>query len=251
MSTSDANKPTWTENLSCTFIDYGRYFVPRRDEQMRVIAGLLALDGPSTILELCCGEGLLAERLLDQYPAATLYGFDGSAEMLNRAKERLARFESRSQSKLFDLAATDWREPGFPVQAVVSSLAIHHLTGDEKQALFADVYRLLSEGGVFVIADLVEHDSTAGRRAAAEQWDAIVRQQAIDPDGNEQAFEFFQREGWNSFRSTEPDDIDHPSPLLAQLHWLKEHGYVDVDVYWMLAGHAIFAGWKSARVNPR
>ncbi len=251
MRTPDANKPGWTENLSRTFIDYGRYFVPRRDEQMRVIAGLLSLDRPSTILELCCGEGLLAERLLDEYPAATLYGFDGSVEMLDRAKERLARFGSRFQSRLFDLAATDWREPGFPVHAVVSSLAVHHLTGDEKQALFADVYRLLSEGGVFVIADLVEHDSVAGRRAAAEQWDEIVRQQAIDLDGNEQTFEFFQREGWNSFRSIEPDDIDHPSPLLAQLHWLKAAGFVDVDVFWMLAGHAIFGGWKSARVRSR
>ncbi len=251
MSTPGADKPGWTENLSRAFIDYGRYFVPRRDEQMRVIAGLLALDGPSTILELCCGEGLLAERLLEHHPAATLYGFDGSAEMLNRAKERLARFGSRFQSKLFDLAGTDWREPSFPVHAAVSSLAIHHLTGDAKQALFADVYRLLSEGGVLIIADLVEHESAAGRRAVAEQWDEIVRQQAIDLDGNEQAFEFFQREGWNSFHSTEPDDIDHPSPLLAQLHWLKQAGFVDVDVYWMLAGHALFAGWKSARVHPR
>ena len=250
MSTQAADKPGWTENLSRTFIDYGRYFVPRRDEQMRVIAGLLPLDGPGTILELCCGEGLLTERLLDQYPAATLYGFDGSVEMLARANERLARFGARFQSGRFDLAATDWRQPGIPVHAVVSSLAIHHLTGDEKQALFADVYRLLSPDGVFVIADLVRHDSSAGRRAAAEQWDEIVRQQAVDLDGNAQAFEFFEREGWNSFRSIGPDDIDHPSSLLAQLHWLKQAGFVDVDVYWMLAGHAIFAGCKSARVNP-
>jgi len=250
MSTSDADKPGWTENLSRTFIDYGRYFVPRRDEQMRVIADLLPRDVPSTILELCCGEGLLAERLLDKYPAATVYGFDGSVEMLDRAQQRLARFGARFQSRLFDLAATDWREPGFPVHAVVSSLAIHHLTGNDKQALFADVYRLLSDGGVFVIADLVAHESAAGRRAAAERWDRIVRQQSIELDGNEQAFEFFKREGWNSFRSTEPDDIDHPSSLLAQLHWLKEAGFVDVDVYWMLAGHAIFAARKPGKDNP-
>ena len=126
----------WTEEVSRTFMDYGRYFVPERDRQTEMIAELLSNDSPSAILELCCGEGLLAEVLLDRYTESTVYGLDGSVEMLRRAKERLARFGNRFQGSLFDLAAKDWREPGIPFQAVVSSLAVHHLTGPQKQELF-------------------------------------------------------------------------------------------------------------------
>jgi hypothetical protein len=33
--------------------------------------------------------------------------------------------------------------------------------------------------------------------------------------------------------------------LLDQLKWLEGAGFVDVDVYWMRAGHAIFGGRKA------
>jgi tRNA (cmo5U34)-methyltransferase len=234
----------WTEEVSRTFMDYGRYFVPERDRQMQMIAALLPNDDPGTILELCCGEGLLAEVLLDRYTESTIYGLDGSAEMLQRTKERLARFGDRFQGKLFDLAAKDWRAPGISFQAVVSSLAIHHLTGPQKQELFFDVHRLLVDGGAFIIADIVEHPNDSGRRLAAETWDEVVREQAIHLDGNIEAFTFFKNEGWNTFWYLDPEDIDKPSPLFDQLKWLENAGFVDVDVHWMLAGHAIFGARK-------
>jgi methylase of polypeptide subunit release factors len=56
----------WTEKVSRTFMDYGRYFVPGRDRQMQMIAALLPNDDPGAILELCCGEGLLGAGVADQ-----------------------------------------------------------------------------------------------------------------------------------------------------------------------------------------
>jgi hypothetical protein len=47
------------------------------------------------------------------------------------------------------------------------------------------------------------------------------------------------------YRYFDPDDIDKPSRLLDQLKWLEQAGFADVDVYWMLAGHAIFGGRKA------
>jgi len=235
----------WSEETSRLFIDYGRYFVPERDHQMRIIAALLSyLDGPCVILELCCGEGLLAEVLLDSFPTFTVHGLDGSAEMLQQARERLTRFENRFQCRAFDLAATDWRKPGFPVHAVVSSMAIHHLTGPQKQELFSDVYQMLLDGGAFVIADIVEHQNEAGKRVAAETWDKVVQKRSLELDGNAQAYEFFEGEGWNTFWYLDPEDIDKPSPLFDQLKWLENAGFVDVDVHWMLAGHAVFSALK-------
>jgi tRNA (cmo5U34)-methyltransferase len=239
------NQTGWSEETSRIFVDYGHYFVPERDHQMHIIAALLSyLDGPCVILELCCGEGLLAEVLLDSFPTCTIYGLDGSVEMLERARERLVRFENRFQCSAFDLVSDDWRKPEFPVHAVVSSLAIHHLAGPQKQELFCDVYQILVAGGAFVIADIVEHQNKEGRRVAAETWDKMVRKLSMELDRNTMAFEFFKRERWNTFWYLDPEDIDKPSPLFDQLKWLEDAGFVDVDVHWMVAGHAVFSARK-------
>lgn len=50
---------------------------------------------------------------------------------------------------------------------------------------------------------------------------------------------------WNSFTLTEPDPIDKMSPLYSQLTWLDRAGFAGIDVYWLLAGHAIFGGTKN------
>ncbi|MGD8820915.1 MAG: class I SAM-dependent methyltransferase, partial [Anaerolineae bacterium] len=172
MSTEETtNHSGWSEETSRVFIDYGRYFVPERDHQLQIIVTLLShLSGPATVLELCCGEGLLAERLLVALPTVTVYGLDGSAEMLQRAGERLARFGNRFRCSAFDLAAGAWRTPGVAVEAVVSSMAIHHLTGPQKQQLFCDLHQMLADNGVLVIADIVEHVHPQGTRLAAETW---------------------------------------------------------------------------------
>jgi tRNA (cmo5U34)-methyltransferase len=235
----------WSEQASQIFIDYGRYFVPDRELQIEAFCDLIpARTQPFNILELCCGEGLLAGALLERFSACTVYGFDGSPAMLDRARHNLARYGERFQTQLFDLADRSWRRPGWPVQAVVSSLAIHHLDGQQKQELFQDLYGLLAVGGIFAIADVIAPASQAGTQLAANMWDAAVRQRGLELDGNTDAFSYFERERWNMYRYFEPDDIDKPSRLLDQLKWLEQAGFASVDVYWMRAGHSLFGGQK-------
>ena len=83
-----------------------------------------------------------------------------------------------------------------------------------------------------------------GGQQAAEALDDVVRWRSIGLDGNTAAFEFFRKEGWNIFRYLDPEDIDKPSPLFDQLKWLEQSGFSNVDVHWMLAGHAIFSARK-------
>ena len=104
------NSNQWNESLSQEFIDYGRYFVPERERQMEIIVELLPrLDSDSTVIELCCGEGLLAEAILTCHPNVTVHGLDGSAEMLRAAQKRLTSFNDRFQPRQFDLADHTWR----------------------------------------------------------------------------------------------------------------------------------------------
>ncbi len=235
----------WSEADSETFIDYGRYYVPDREQQIETICGLIPdTPPPSHVVELCCGEGLLSHALLERLANATVHALDGSPKMLARTRTRLAQYGDRFDTTQFDLAATDWRAFPWPLTGVVSSLAIHHLDGPGKQALFADVARALAPGGVFVVADLVEPTSEAARRVAAKAWDDAVRRRALELDGDLAAFEAFQADDWNHYSAPEPDPVDMPSPLKSQLDWLAAAGLCDIDVHYLKAGHAIFSGRK-------
>lgn len=242
---SSTPSPGWDEQNTRDFLHYGQYFVPERERQVRTLVSLLpAQELNGAALDICCGEALLAEAILESRPGWTVYGLDGSAEMLRRAQDRLERFGDRFRPIAFDLFDPRWPALEAPLRAAVSSLAIHHLDGADKLALFRAIHSLLAPGGVFLIADLVEPAHPPGWRLAAQEWDEAVRERAQQPGGVLEAFEAFERLRWNLFRYFDPDDIDRPSPILDQLKWLELAGFSSVDVFWMRGGHAIFGGWK-------
>jgi tRNA (cmo5U34)-methyltransferase len=233
----------WGEEASQDFITDGDYFVPRRNEQIQVVRDLVsAARSQRTVIDLCCGQGLLAGAILRLFPTTQVYGLDASPEMLKHAAESLAAYADRFQPQAFDLHADDWRLDYQNIDAIVSSLAIHHLDGPQKQLLFRDVYRMLAPGGVFAIADVIEPATPIGRKIAARAWDAAVQEQALRRDGDDAAYRAFERMQWNLYHY--PDEMDKPSQLVPLLQWLSEAGFVGVDVYWLFAGHAIFAGFK-------
>jgi len=238
--------PGWSEENSRAYIDLARYYVPDRDEQTRVLCRLVpATPGPFQVLELACGPGLLAGAVLERFPACTVTGLDGSELMLETARRRLAGYGSRFRPARFDLASADWRAGAPAYQAVLSSLAIHHLDDAGKAVLFRDVYSMLLPGGAFLIADILRPAGPLGGEYAADAYDEIVRRQSLEIDGDEHVFEQFERDQWNLFRY--PDDpIDKPSRLFDQLRWLEQAGFARVDVFWMRAGHAIFGGERAA-----
>jgi tRNA (cmo5U34)-methyltransferase len=237
-------RPTWSEEVSTTFIDYGRYFVPDRTQQMETICRLIPpLDGPFVVMELAHGEGLLAETILARFDTAVVHGYDISPQMRQTAVSKLARFDGRFHSHYFDLREHAWRKPDFRPQAIVTSLTVHHLDGPEKQQLFRDMHAILAPGGAFIIADLIEPANGWANTLAADAWDEAVREQTQQLDGNTDRFAEFERLEWNLFRHPDPD-FDKPSRLVDQLHWLEAAGFTAVDVYWLRAGHAIFGGYK-------
>jgi len=240
---STDGKPDWDEDDTQDFIDYGRYFVPDHETQIETICDMVPPpSGLCHMLDLCCGAGLLARALLDRFPECHVHGFDGSPRMIARARAALVDYSERFEAQRFDLAAHTWRKLPWPVHATVSSLAIHHLDGPEKQALFNDMARILIPGGVFIIADLIQPMTQRGTNLAAKAWEEAVRQRSLALDGNLEAYEYFCAIKWSPYSYPEP--VDKLSPLFDQLKWLEKAGFTDVDVFWMKAGHAIFGGRK-------
>lgn len=239
---------SWNEIDSQDFLKTGDYYVPERELQLAIIADLVAsTPGPDYLVELCCGGGLLTCTLLDRFPQARMYAFDGSPTMLEATRHLAGSHTERLTTQLFDLAATGWRALLFQASAVVSSLAVHHLDGPGKQLLFRDIAAILRPGGLFVLADLVEPVSPVGKKIAGRMWDDAVREVSLTRDGNLAAYEHFRQDEWNYHNQPQPaDSIDQPSSLLDQLDWLRAAGFEAVDIHWMRAGHAIMSGRKPA-----
>lgn len=244
---AEEDERRWSEEDSREFLAHGRFFVPGRDEQLRVLSDLLPVPprGPFRVVDLCCGEGLLSRVVLDRHARARVSAVDASPAMLAAATATNAahadRFEA-TPGTLEDYAP----DPANPPIAVVSSLAVHHLDAGGKRALFRRVADGLGPAGCLLIADLVEPAVARARRLAARMWDEEVAQRAAEARA-EGAVEIFRRQGWNHFDLALPDPVDTPSPLFDQLGWLVEAGFRRVDVFWMRAGHAVYGGFKEPR----
>jgi tRNA (cmo5U34)-methyltransferase len=239
---------SWNEADSATFLDRGEYYVPERELQTRIIVSLLAGQADDMrVVELCPGAGHLTAALLGRFAKARVLALDGSEAMRESTRHAAGAAVDRLEVRAFDLMDNEWRDfSGERVNAVVTSLTVHHLEGERKLHLFQDLYAALAPGGIFVLADLTEPPTAIARQIAAECWDEEVRRRAMEIDGTLDAFTAFQVDEWNYYAHFAPgaDPVDKPSSLMHQLAWLQEAGFVDVDVHWMKAGHAIMSGRK-------
>lgn len=237
--------PQWSESDSALFQSIAAVAVPAREEQIATLLTLLPFTPSESfrVVELGCGEGLFSYALLECFPRAEVLALDGSAAMRAQAARRLQAFQGRAAVEAFDLHATEWWPRLQGVDCVVSSLALHHLSGIDKRRLFSTMCGHLSPRGALLIADLIEPQRPEARQLFAASWDRSAEAQAMAQTGSIQLFERFIEVGWNYYRF--PDPFDKPSPLFEQLTWLKAAGFVVVDCFWLQAGHAIYGGYKT------
>src|SRR6185295_14344993 len=134
--------PGWDEDDSRAFIDHGRIFVPDREEQIETLLGLIP-PSPRHVVELCCGDGALAGAVLGCFPGCAVHAYDRSPAMLEHARAALADHGERFEGILFDLADRSWRNLPWKADAILSSLAVHHLDGAGKRELFRDMAQAL------------------------------------------------------------------------------------------------------------
>jgi tRNA (cmo5U34)-methyltransferase len=175
------------------------------------------------ILDLGAGTGLLSQVLLDRLDAEVT-AFDGSPAMLARLR---TRFGDRVTTVVGDLAG---ELPPGPWDAVMSALAIHHLTDDDKQALFARVLAVLAPGGVFVNAEQILGPSPWLEERNARQWERDARALgATDTEIN---------------GALERMRSDRCTPVKDQRRWLRHCGFTEVDCPYQRHRFAVLAAWK-------
>lgn len=130
----------------------------------RMRRGLLAQLGDLSnkrILDVGSGTGTMLIMIKKAYPTAQVIGLDGDPQILEiaRSKARTLGLEIQfDQGMSFELPYPD---ASFDV--VLTSMMLHHLTGDDKQSTAREMYRVLRPGGQLFGADFAAPRSSFGK----------------------------------------------------------------------------------------
>lgn len=104
---------------------------------------------PVTV-DLGCGPGLFLRDLGERYPSATLHGYDVTPAMIAHG-QRLSCPGSRPTLALHDVATQPLPHAAGSVH-LVSMTSVLHLV-DEPLSVLAEIRRVLTPGGIFLLHD--------------------------------------------------------------------------------------------------
>lgn len=207
----------------------------RRAPQRRFMAALLPFETaePFTVLDLGAGTGAASRAILDLYPRGTAILADFSAEMMRAGEREMERFAGRYRYVEFDMSAGGRWPAAIPpaLDAVVTSMCVHHLPDERKQGLFTEIFDHLVPGGWYLNYDPVRAEdpvveATWQRVNDQENPEAAARRHHRTPE--EQA-------RWDNH-------IRHIIPLARQLGYLRSAGFEGIDVYWKQLDSVIYGG---------
>jgi trans-aconitate 2-methyltransferase len=112
----------------------------------REVLDRLPLTGDERVLDAGCGTGRVTELLAARLPHGRVVALDGSASMIEAARERLAAYGDRIEYVVADLGRP--LPVDEPVDAILSTATFHWLP--DHDALFANLAGVLRPGGRLV-----------------------------------------------------------------------------------------------------
>ncbi|MFB8275322.1 class I SAM-dependent methyltransferase [Nocardia colli] len=178
-----------TPTLAKTWIDrWDRQqegYLPDRETMFAVIADAVAAntDRPDPlVLDIACGPGSLGARIRERLPHARVIGVDADPVLLELARTAYG-FELVDRN----LADPAWvaELPAEPVDAIVSTTALHWLDRDQLAALYTESAKLLRPGGI-----LLNGDDMATQATDIDHLHDVIWTRQIEREG------VGDREGW-------------------------------------------------------
>jgi len=236
----------WQANeLTQTYLTGVRGAIPFAQEQIELMLRLIgaACSDVTAVLDLGCGDGILGQAVIDQYPQAKGVFVDFSEPMLEAARKRLDS-NSRCTFLQLDYGKKGW-ENNLPPdlqchEVIISGFSIHHQPDERKKEIYTELYNLLAPGGIFLnLEHVASHSPWVERRFEEFFIDALYAyQQNIASDKTRQQVddEFYSR----------PDKAANIlAPVENQCSWLREIGFIHVDCYLKVFELALFGGIKA------
>jgi trans-aconitate methyltransferase len=182
---------------------------------------------PLRCLDLGAGTGLLASHIKTRWPDARVHLIDGSDAMLIQARTRFGA-DPLMTYELADLNAADLKGP---YDAIVSALAIHHLTDGGKQGLFKRIFAALRPGGLFINAEQVASPAPERHKRYEEIWTSEAKARgATEADLAAAALRMAH---------------DLCAPVEDQLGWMRAAGFADADCTFKAWRFAVLCGTKA------
>ncbi|MFI6172327.1 class I SAM-dependent methyltransferase [Nocardia sp. NPDC051052] len=178
-----------TPTLARTWIDrWDRQqegYLPDREIMFAVIADAVAANtdrADPLVLDVACGPGSLGARIRERLPQARVIGIDADPVLLELARTAYG----------FDLVDRNLADPAWtadlpaePIDAFVSTTALHWLGADQLAALYAQSAKLLRPGGV-----LLNGDDMVAETTDIDQLHAAIGTRQLEREG------VGDREGW-------------------------------------------------------
>jgi tRNA (cmo5U34)-methyltransferase len=231
----DTNAEIWkSAETAKTFAVQSAQRERDRAEQLTFVGRLLPY-GPEdtfTFLDLGAGTGAATRALLADYPHAQAILADFSRAMMAEGEHLLAPYAGRYRYVEFDLLSSIWpSEIPQPLDAVVSTLSVHHLPDARKQTLFREIRERLRPGGWYVNYDPVKAPDETLERI----WQRV--NDRYDPNGPNVRANRTPEE----LRRYE-NHVRYMIPLDPQLVWFRAAGFENVDLYWKRLDWVIYAG---------
>jgi tRNA (cmo5U34)-methyltransferase len=235
-ASEDTNAAVWRSDIGVSYWKTRDADRARRDAEHReLMAELLpfAPGDPFTFVDLGSGTGAAARTVLDRYPSAHAVLADFSPQMMAQGAVELEPYAGRYQYVEFDLTATGSWPAAIPdpVDAVISSLSVHHLGDPRKQSLFAEIRARLAPGGWYLNYDPVLPPDPVVEEAWLRAGDRR------DPAA---AGKREHRTPEEQFRWE--NHVRYMIPLEPQVGFLRAAGFEGVDVYWKELDFVIYGG---------
>jgi SAM-dependent methyltransferase len=189
-----------------------------------------------TFLDLGAGTGAAARGILGLYPRSSAILADFSPQMMDEGEREMAPFEGRVQYVEFDMLTGRW-PAAIPttLDAVVTSMSIHHLPDHRKQGLFAEIFQRLAPGGWYL-----NYDPVSPPDAVVEAtWERVNDRN--DPEAASKRLHRTPQE-----QSRYENHVRYMIPLSQQLDYLQSAGFEGVDVYWKHLENVIYGGCRPA-----
>ncbi len=132
------------------------YLSPGGPEEIRAVLHGTDLRGLK-VLDIGCGSGGITLSLAEDYGAARVTGIDVEAPVLARARRRAGERGLDDRVDFIQVEPGPFPFPADSFDVVFSKDSIIHIP--DKEALFADVMRILAPGGRLLASDwMIAHD---------------------------------------------------------------------------------------------
>ncbi len=233
----DTNAAIWkSDEIVATWAAQAAERERNHGAQWRLMADLLPFDEQenATFLDLGAGTGAASHAILERHPQSTAILADFSPEMMGAGETQLRAFDGRYRYVEFDLAVGAW-PAALPesVDAVVTSLCVHHLPDERKQSLIGEIFQRLRPGGWYLNYDPVRSEDPV----VAATWARVT--DAGDPEAARK-----RRHRTAPEQARYENHVRYISPLRPQLDYLRSAGFLGVEVWWKRLDYVIFGGYR-------